>query len=98
MMRVIGPPPRPWHTRSMSTPKPMDEAQVVVDVRGLEPPHPMLRVLELLDRLAPGQRLLVIHERRPLLLYPQLEERGFRHETEELGPGEFRITIWREEP
>ena len=91
MMRVIGLRPPFRHTRSMSSPKP-----TVLDVRGLEPPHPMLRVLELVDRLAPGQRLLVIHERRPLLLYPQLEERGFRHETEELGPGEFRITIWRE--
>jgi tRNA 2-thiouridine synthesizing protein A len=58
----------------------------------------MLRVLEHLDRLAPGQRLLVIHERRPLFLYPQLEARGFSHETKERGPGEFRITIWREEP
>ena len=94
MTKVIGRRPRPWHTRSMS--KPIHVAQVIVDVRGLEPPHPMLRILELLDRLAPKQHLLVIHERRPLLLYPQLEERGFRHETEELGPGEFRITIWRE--
>ena len=91
MTKVIGLRPRLWHTRPMSAPEPS-----VLDVRGLEPPHPMLRILQLLDRLAPGQRLLVIHERRPLLLYPQLEERAFRHETEELGPGEFRITIWRE--
>ncbi|MBI3029616.1 MAG: DUF2249 domain-containing protein [Candidatus Rokubacteria bacterium] len=80
----------------MSPCGPIHEAPLVVDVRGLEPPHPMLRILELLDRLAPGQRLLVIHERRPLLLYPQLEERGFRHETVERERGEFRITIWRE--
>ena len=58
----------------------------------------MIRILELLDKLAPGQRLVVTHERRPLFLYPQLEDRGWSHETEELGPGEFRITIWREDP
>ena len=69
---------------------------MVVDVRGLEPPFPMARVLELLDRLSPGQRLIVTHERRPMFLYPQLEERGFTHETEQVAPGEFRITIWRE--
>ena len=68
-----------------------------VDVRGLEPPLPMLRILELLDRLSPGQRLVVTHERRPVLLYPQLEERGFAHETKQVGPGEVQITIWRKE-
>jgi uncharacterized protein (DUF2249 family) len=68
-----------------------------VDVRGLEPPLPMLRILELLDRLSPGQRLVVTHERRPVLLYPQLEERGFAHQTKQAEPGEVQITIWREE-
>lgn len=69
-----------------------------LDVRGLEPPLPMVRILEALDSLPPGQPLVVTHERRPMLLYPQLEERGFGHLTDELGPGEFRITIWREGP
>ena len=68
-----------------------------VDVRGLEPPLPMLRILELLDRLSAGQRLVVTHERRPILLYPQLDEQGFTHRTEQVGPSEFRITIWRKE-
>ena len=70
---------------------------LLVDVRDLEPPLPMLRILELLDRLSPGQRLVVMHERRPVLLYPQLEERGFAHETKQVGPGEVQITIWRKE-
>ena len=68
-----------------------------VDVRGLEPPLPMLRILELLDRLSVGQRLVVTHERRPIFLYPQLDGRGFTHQTEQIGPGEFRITIWWKE-
>jgi len=68
-----------------------------IDVRGLEPPLPMLRILELLDRLSAGQRLVVTHERRPILLYPQLDEQGFTHRTEQVGPSEFRITIWRKE-
>jgi uncharacterized protein (DUF2249 family) len=71
---------------------------LAIDVRGLEPPLPMVKILALLDELAPGQRLVVTHERRPILLYSQLEARGFTHETEELGPGEFRITIRWERP
>jgi len=66
---------------------------VVLDVRGLEPPEPMVRVLKALDRLAPGQRLEVRHGRRPTLLYPQLEDRGFVHETDEPKSGLVRIVI-----
>jgi uncharacterized protein (DUF2249 family) len=66
-----------------------------VDVRGLEPPLPMARVLELLAALRPGQRLEVLHERRPVFLYPQIEERGFTHETDEPEPGMVRIVIRR---
>ncbi len=71
---------------------------LAVDVRRLEPPLPMVRILELLDQLVPGQRLVVTHERRPMLLYPQLEDRGFKHQTEQIGADEFRITIWLEGP
>ena len=68
-----------------------------IDVRGLEPPQPMVRVLEALDRLARGARLEVLHDRRPVFLYPQLEERGFAHETDEPEPGLVRIVIRRPE-
>lgn len=73
-----------------------DRRVVRLDVRGIEPPWPMVRVLEALERLEPGDRLEVVHDRRPLFLYPQLDERGFRHETDELAPGLVRIAIWRE--
>ena len=72
---------------------PADGDRVVLDVRGLEPPGPMVQILERLDTLRPGQRLVVLHERRPMLLYPQLDERGFLHDTEELEPGLVRIVI-----
>jgi uncharacterized protein (DUF2249 family) len=69
-----------------------------VDVRGLEPPFPMVRVLEALETLAPGQLLEVWHDRRPIFLYPQLEERGCRHVTDEPAAGLVRIFIWRPGP
>src|SRR5215467_11574888 len=52
-----------------------------------------VRVLEALDRLAPGAELEVRHDRRPLLLYPQLDARGYVHETDEPEPGLVRIRI-----
>lgn len=68
---------------------------VTLDVRGLEPPLPMMRVLERLDVLGAGEQLEVIHSRRPLFLYPQLDERGFVHETDEPEPGVVRIVVRR---
>jgi len=68
-----------------------------LDVRGLEPPEPMVKILEALERLAPGELLEVLHERRPMLLYPQLDDRGFIHETDEIDRGVTRIRIRRGE-
>lgn len=72
--------------------------RVHLDVRGLEPPQPMVRVLEAAERLAPGGELEVRHDRRPTFLYPQLDERGFVHETDEPEPGLVRIRIRRGGP
>jgi len=66
---------------------------LTIDVRGLEPPEPMVRILEAVERLQAGETIEVLHERRPMFLYPQLDERGFRHETDEPEPGTVRIVI-----
>ncbi len=68
---------------------------VTLDVRGLEPPLPLVRVLQSLETLDVGERLEMIHDRRPVLLYPQLEARGFAHETSEPDPGVVRVLITR---
>jgi uncharacterized protein (DUF2249 family) len=68
-------------------------SDLVIDVRDLEPPQPMVLVLQRLDTLAPGEILTVIHGRRPMFLYPQLDERGFLHDTDEPEPGMVRIRI-----
>jgi uncharacterized protein (DUF2249 family) len=70
-------------------------ASTTLDVRGLEAPLPMQRVLERLEDLGAGETLEVIHSRRPLFLYPQLDDRGFAHETDEPEPGVVRIRICR---
>lgn len=68
-------------------------ATITLDVKGLEPPEPMVRVLAALEHLPKGATLLVLHERRPLFLYPKLDERGFEHTTQEIAPGDVRILI-----
>ena len=82
-----------WFHRRATEPD--AETSFTLDVRGLPPPEPMVRVLELLDRLAPGDTLTVLHERRPMFLYPQLDDRGFAHVSDEPEPGLVRIVIRR---
>jgi uncharacterized protein (DUF2249 family) len=86
-----------WFYRGASAPAaaPCAGGVNMLDVRGLEPPQPMVAVLERLETLAPDETLTVIHDRRPMFLYPQLDERGFTHRTDEPEPGVVRIVIRR---
>jgi uncharacterized protein (DUF2249 family) len=68
---------------------------VTLDVRGLEPPEPMERVLNALDVLEPERRLLMIIDRQPRPLYRILRNNGYEY-LEMLRPeGFFEILIWR---
>lgn len=60
-----------------------------VDARGLEPPQPMVRILEALAQLPRGAKLRACTDRRPIHLYSHLQERGFIGESEEQNDGSF---------
>jgi uncharacterized protein (DUF2249 family) len=68
-------------------------ATITIDVSELVPPEPMVRILEALEDLPVGGSLHVHHLRRPMHLYPRLDELGYRHETRELTPGHVEILI-----
>ncbi len=73
----------------------MSTPLIEVDARGLEPPQPMVRILEALSAL-PGEATLRAHtDRRPLHLFPLLAERGFQAESEEHSDGSFITHIRR---
>ncbi len=63
------------------------EAPEVLDLRGLEPPEPMVRILTALQEGGPGAVLCARLPRRPNLLFPRLDERGIRHACLDLGEG-----------
>ncbi len=64
-----------------------------LDVRGLEPPQPMVQILEALAALPTGDTLRAQTDRRPMHLYPMLEARNFLAESEEQADGSFVTTI-----
>jgi uncharacterized protein (DUF2249 family) len=66
---------------------------VTLDVRGLEPPQPMVTILEKLAELGAGAQLEVHHHREPVLLYEKLTLRGYAARTEKRGEGDFLVRI-----
>jgi uncharacterized protein (DUF2249 family) len=68
-------------------------AVVECDVRGLEPPEPMVKILEAVASLPAGVEMLARTDRRPMHLYPQLEARGFRADTTEQPDGSYLTRI-----
>jgi uncharacterized protein (DUF2249 family) len=70
---------------------------ITIDVSELVPPEPMMRILGALEEMAPGKTLLVHHVRRPMFLYPQLDDLGYTHETRDLAPGQIELLIHKPE-
>ena len=68
---------------------------VVLDVRGLEPPEPMVRTLAALEELPDDGTLVQINVRVPRFLLPQLEERGYAYEIREQSEDLVRVFIRR---
>jgi uncharacterized protein (DUF2249 family) len=73
--------------------RPALQPPVEIDVRGLEPPQPLLAIFEKLAELGPGAQLLVHHDREPRLLYDKLAARGYAARTQMVAPSEFRVQI-----
>lgn len=57
--------------------------EVVLDVRGLEAPEPMVQTLVALETLPQGHTLVHVNVRVPQFLLPILDERGFTYQVAE---------------
>jgi len=89
-------PDEPSPAAASSKPRSCTGTPVIeVDARGLEPPQPLVKILEALATLPRGARLRARTNRRPMHLYAQLEERGFVGESEEQEDGSFVTHIRR---
>lgn len=66
-----------------------------LDARGWDPPEPLVRVLEALDALPSGRRILVLLDCEPRPLFRILKLQGY---TWHCGPdpaGHFEVSVWR---
>lgn len=69
-------------------------ATPALDLRGLEPPQPIVRIIEALER-APDEPLRVVLPHEPYPLYGLLRERGFDWSGAPRADGGFELTIRR---
>lgn len=68
---------------------------IELDVRGLEAPEPLERILATIEQMSYGSVLLVRHNREPLILFDILAERDLGYHSNKLGQEEWEIRIWR---
>jgi uncharacterized protein (DUF2249 family) len=68
---------------------------IELDLRGFEPPQPLMKTLEAVATLPEGAELRVHTRWRPALLYRELESRGFIGESEEQSDGSYNTHIRR---
>lgn len=73
-------------------------AEITIDVSELVPPEPMMKILGALEELPDGGQLTVHHVRRPMHLYPRLDELGYPHITTELAPDKVELVITKPVP
>ncbi len=74
-----------------------EESAIFIDVRGLEPPQPMVAVLKLLEAPDTGDHVLASFDREPIYLYPELAERGWAFEPVEQSIDAFQLRLIRQE-
>lgn len=82
-------------TAAPAATRPPAGGEIRLDVRGLEPPEPMVRTLEALETLPAGAVLVQHNDRVPQFLLPILAERGFHHEVETTASDGVLVRITR---
>jgi len=84
---------RARHAQALDAWCPPPEA-AALDLRGLQPPEPMVRIFEALER-APGAPLRAILPHEPVPLYALLAERGFACSGTQRPDGGYELLIER---
>ncbi|NJE26477.1 DUF1858 domain-containing protein [Thermococcus sp. MV5] len=69
--------------------------KAVLDVRGLKPPEPVVRIVEALKDLKEGEEIEAISDRPFKDILSKLEEAGYRYELKDAG-GAYILKIWNE--
>jgi uncharacterized protein (DUF2249 family) len=73
--------------------KPLEVFETI-DARGWEPPQPMMRAVETLERLPRGHKIVMLLHCEPRPLFKLLTTNAFHYRCRYVPKGYFEITIW----
>jgi len=76
--------------------RPLMARHLTLDIRGMEPPEPVGRVVTTIADFDRGDTLKILSEYEPGPLYRILDRDGFRHHAEAGADAPVEITIWAE--
>lgn len=76
----------------------MTARAIMLDVRGMEPPEPLEKVLQTIETFGDGDRLTLVIDCRPQPLFRILERSGFAYREQAGTASRYEITIWRQRP
>jgi uncharacterized protein (DUF2249 family) len=82
---------------AFAAPRTLMARQITLDVRGMQPPQPLERVLETIDDFSPGDRLCLVIDCYPQPLFRILERNGFAYREAPGVESLYEITIWRKD-
>lgn len=68
---------------------------VHIDVRGMQPPQPMVAILSLVRTIDDDTAVIAHLDRDPQMLYPELAELGWTAQPLDGEPGEVRLRLTR---
>jgi hypothetical protein len=71
------------------------DGETTIDVRGLQPPQPLVEIITLLESADVSDTVIVLHDRDPLLLYPELDDRGWEWSQLPSPEGELHLRLTR---
>lgn len=69
---------------------------ITIDCRDLEPPEPFVKVLEAIEGMKDNEAVLMIHRKRPRLLFPKLKEKALNFNLTEKPDQSIELLIWRD--
>lgn len=78
-----------------SEPAPLPDKVAELDVRGMEPPEPMMAILQKIHEIDEGTVLLVHHHREPMMLYEKLEQIGWQAIANKIEENYYKVVITR---
>jgi len=67
---------------------------ITVDCREMEPPEPMIKVLEAVSNMGDDEAVLMLHRQKPVHLFSRLDAMGLDYSLTEKDDMSVEVLIW----